>query len=100
MQRYDSELPPQPPIQFPKCHVAKAMANSVKLTKNLPLARNNLSLWTRSISGKRERSVSTAEVQALVDSPIRVSVEVEDKAIMDDRCGWALLLMSVLSLFN
>lgn len=101
MQRYTPHLSPQPPIQFSKSHVAKAMANSVKLTKNLPLARNSpmahlfmtksLAAWELSVKNRVE------ERHDVMPPGWRIEAEakVEDKpALVEKKSGGLLSFFS------
>ncbi|KAL5513256.1 hypothetical protein ACEPAH_3654 [Sanghuangporus vaninii] len=64
MQRALPDTTSQPPIRFSGSHSARAMAKSIKLSKNLPIVRNspmshlftakNLAAWELSVKSKTE----------------------------------------------
>lgn len=97
MQRYTQELGPQPPIQFSKCAVAKAMANSIKLTRNLSVARNSpmahlfmaksLTAWELSVKNR----VDVPKDDMPVGWRIEPDVKTEEKPALVEKKSSGLL---------
>ncbi|KAI0820839.1 hypothetical protein BC628DRAFT_1422673 [Trametes gibbosa] len=78
----DSFLPPlslKPSARFPRTLVAKKLANSVKLTKNLPLTRASPMSHYLAAKGSTAWEISVKEQKDMVEDDIPVGWRIVDK---------------------
>ena len=79
----ESFLPPltlQPPIRFSQALIAKRMASSVKLTKNLPLTRGSPMSHYLAAKGSTAWEISVKERKEVVEDDVPVGWRIVEKA--------------------
>ncbi|KAI0693180.1 hypothetical protein C8T65DRAFT_833762 [Cerioporus squamosus] len=79
----ESFLPPltlQPPIRFSQALIAKRMASSVKLTKNLPLTRGSPMSHYLAAKGSMAWEVSVKERKEVVEDDVPLGWRIVEKA--------------------
>lgn len=79
----ESYLPPltlQPPVRFSQALVAKKMASTVKLTKNLPLTRRSPMSHYLSAKGSTAWEISVKERKEVVEDDVPVGWRIVEKA--------------------